>query len=609
MYAKRIQIVNYGPIDRLDITFPFEGDTPKPVVLVGENGSGKSILLSHIVNGLISAKDLVHPDTPEVERNKVYKIRSGFYIKSRKEFYFARVDFQDDLFIEEIWSKRLKETYSNPPAELSGKEAKAAWKKMNQKRDNHFDSNINDTKEDAVKNIFSQNCILYFPPNRFEEPAWLNEENLIAKAEYLDLKHIKGYTSRKIINYSPLRVNQNWLFEVIYDRAVFELQTSHLNMPVQNSQRTVPIPVFRGYSGQATHTYDMALQIVRSIIKEDQNIRFGIGERHNRVVSVQGESGPLVPNIFQLSSGATSLLNLFLSILRDFDLSNSSLTKAGDIRGIVVVDEIDLHLHVAHQYTILPELIRMFPNVQFVVTTHSPLFVLGMKTLYGEDGFALYRLPHGQQISPEEFSEFEIAYQSFTKTIKFSDDIQTAIENAQKPIVFAEGATDVKYLQRAFCLIGQNELLERIELKDGGGFGNLDKIWTSYKQLAEVIPQRMLLLYDCDKSIGCKNNGNLFRRNVPLQSNHPVQKGIENLLSKSTLEKARKHKPAFINVTSEHTTTKRGENKTVPEKWTVDSDEKTNLCDWICENGTADDFQHFQTVFELLEEALGGVSN
>ena len=185
------------------------------------------------------------------------------------------------------------------------------------KKANYFDSNINGSKEDAVKNIFSQNCILYFPPNRFEEPAWLNEENLIAKAEYLELKHLKGYTSRKVINYSPLRDNQNWLFEVIYDRAVFEIQTPRFNIPVENSQRTIPVPVFRGYSGQATHTYEIALQIVRNIIKEGQNIRFGIGERHNRVVSVQGESGQLVPNIFQLSSGETSLLNLFLSILRD----------------------------------------------------------------------------------------------------------------------------------------------------------------------------------------------------------------------------------------------------------------------------------------------------
>ena len=84
MYIKRIQLVNYGPIDHLDITFPFEGDTPKPVVLVGENGSGKSILLSHIVNGMVSAKDIIYPETPEVEEGRVYKIRASFLHQIRK---------------------------------------------------------------------------------------------------------------------------------------------------------------------------------------------------------------------------------------------------------------------------------------------------------------------------------------------------------------------------------------------------------------------------------------------------------------------------------------------------------------------------------------------
>ena len=56
MYTTRIQIANYGPIERLDITFPFDGERPKPLVLVGPNGSGKSIVLSHIVNGLLAAQ-------------------------------------------------------------------------------------------------------------------------------------------------------------------------------------------------------------------------------------------------------------------------------------------------------------------------------------------------------------------------------------------------------------------------------------------------------------------------------------------------------------------------------------------------------------------------
>ena len=46
-------------------------------MLVDENGSGKSILLSHIVNGLISAKGIAYPETPEVELGKVYKLRSN----------------------------------------------------------------------------------------------------------------------------------------------------------------------------------------------------------------------------------------------------------------------------------------------------------------------------------------------------------------------------------------------------------------------------------------------------------------------------------------------------------------------------------------------------
>ena len=79
MYAKHVQIANYGPIERLSITFPIDEDGPKPIVLVGENGSGKSVLLSHIVNGLMLAQQSAYPDTPEVEVGKVYKLRSPQY--------------------------------------------------------------------------------------------------------------------------------------------------------------------------------------------------------------------------------------------------------------------------------------------------------------------------------------------------------------------------------------------------------------------------------------------------------------------------------------------------------------------------------------------------
>ena len=61
----------------------------------------------------------------------------------------------------------------------------------------------------------------------------------------------------------------------------------------------------------------------------------------------------------------------------------------------MLIDEVDLHLHAIHQYEVLPSLIRLFPKVQFIVTTHSPLFVLGMNETVGENGFAIYRMPEG----------------------------------------------------------------------------------------------------------------------------------------------------------------------------------------------------------------------
>jgi predicted ATP-binding protein involved in virulence len=44
-------------------------------------------------------------------------------------------------------------------------------------------------------------------------------------------------------------------------------------------------------------------------------------------------------------------------------------------KGIVMVDEIDLHLHPKWQMTVLPMLARALPNIQFIVTSHSPLIV------------------------------------------------------------------------------------------------------------------------------------------------------------------------------------------------------------------------------------------
>ena len=610
MYTNRVQLANYGPIEKLDIEFPFEDEIPKPIVLVGENGSGKSIFLSHVVNGLVTAKGVAYPETPEVDLGRAYKLRSNAYIKPGSEYSFGRVDYDGGFFVEEIRLRPNKQEHSDPPADILGTAAEAVWNKVNPGKNDFYDSNLidDDSTAQTLKTFFTKNCVLYFPFNRFEEPAWLNEENLKAQAQYMDIKHISGYTSRRLLTYSPLRGNQDWLFDLAYDRAVFELQTPRINFPVTDSDIAIPVPVFTGYLGDAARTYEAALEIVRVVVRRT-DVRFGIGRRNNRVVTIESETGQLVPNIFQLSSGETSLLDLFLSILRDFDLCGTPFPGTTEIRGIVVVDEIDLHLHATHQHEILPLLIQMFPKVQFVVTTHSPLFVLGMNKLFGENGFALYRMPQGQKISPEEFSEFGDAYESFRATRKFSADIRTAIEQSQKPIVLLEGTTDQRYVEKAASVLGKEAILQSLQLRYGGGGGNLVNIWKEWKApLTDILPQKVVLLFDCDKQRSEQDKGQLLQRSIPFHADNPVKKGIENLFPELTLSKAYGCTPAFFDISSSHTNTVRGEEKQIAERWTVNEAEKTNLCTWLCDNGTEEDFIAFQAIFELLEGILDSSS-
>ena len=608
MYAERIRLINYGPIEHVDIAFPFEERRPKPVVLVGDSGSGKSVLQSHIVNGLTLAQTVAFPESADVQTGKVYKLRSTSYIKPPHQYYFGSVDFSGGISIGEIRTQTSKRQGDAIPSNIVEDAAQQAWTNIPVgENDYQFGPAENQEKVRRVKDAMGAHCVLYLPPNRFEEPAWLNVDNLNAKANHMDLSHITGHTNRHIIHYSPMREVQHWLFEVVYDRVAFELQTVQANIPVQRTPESVSVPVslFLGYRGQSTDTYHIALNIVQQVIRRYTNVRFGIGPRHNRAVSLVGDGQTVVPNIFQLASGELSLLALFLTIVRDYDLCGEGLASEHSIKGIVVVDEIETHLSVVQQNEILPKLIKLFPNVQFVVTTHSALFVLGMEREFGTDGFGLYRLPEGHQISPEEFSEFGNAYHVFTDTATFSDDVRNAIRQSHMPIVYVDGATDVKYVQRAADLLGRSYTKANVELRPAGGDSQLAKIWNSARLLgADLTPEKVVILHDCDSNATNTSEGNVFRRVVPLVDENPITRGVENLLSESTLKKAMDDKPAFIDVTPEHPSMLRGDLVTIPEQWVVNPDEKGNLCDWICANGVADDFAGFSVIFEILDEIL-----
>lgn len=74
----------------------------------------------------------------------------------------------------------------------------------------------------------------------------------------------------------------------------------------------------------------------------------------------------------QLSDGFSAILGIISELIMRMEGYN---VQSYDLKGIVIIDEIETHLHVDLQRKILPFLIDFFPGLQFIVTTHSP-FVL-----------------------------------------------------------------------------------------------------------------------------------------------------------------------------------------------------------------------------------------
>ncbi|MGL5085897.1 MAG: AAA family ATPase, partial [Clostridium sp.] len=75
----------------------------------------------------------------------------------------------------------------------------------------------------------------------------------------------------------------------------------------------------------------------------------------------------------ELSDGFSAVLDILMNLILRMENNRQGLSYSKE--GIVLIDEVETHLHIGLQKRILPFLTSFFPNIQFIVTTHSP-FVL-----------------------------------------------------------------------------------------------------------------------------------------------------------------------------------------------------------------------------------------
>lgn len=564
MYLEKIIIKNISAIKNLEFTASFtEEGNPKPIVIVGENGSGKTTLLSSIIDSFYEISSKLFNNVAKMENisRKFYKINSTSNLSFGENKGFALIKYKSKNIGKPIEYIDYINCNTDDIKEFCSFSLES---KSNKQTTELYGNSI-----ERLRQEWNTQAHYYQPANRYEEPFWKNPN---FDVKFKEKEIYNNIYDKELEITTSFEKNYSYIMDIALDMLLYE----------NNKDRLL---------------WDK----INKILQEIKHKTFEFKLLHRSFGSRLGiaKNGKLfLNNINKLSLGELTLLNLFINIVRHTDSSNEIIDK---LEGIVVIDEIDVHLHSNLQSEVLPSLIKLFPKIQFIITTHSPLFVLGMQDKFKDNGgFDLFEMSSSERISAEDFSEFKNAYSAFTNTKTFEENIA----KSKLPLVLVEGDYDIRYIKHVCTLFQREDILHNITLYDADGYENLNKIWKN-KTVIEYFDKKILLLYDCDTEVENKDSNNIFKRIIPPQKDALFDRGIENLFSKETISKIRNVKCEYIDFTPSHETEVRGKKENIPDKYSINKDEKRNLCNWICENGTEEDFENFKVILEIIDEFLG----
>ena len=84
-------------------------------------------------------------------------------------------------------------------------------------------------------------------------------------------------------------------------------------------------------------------------------------------------------SIYDLSTGYRAILSMMMELAYRAAVLNPTMTDFSKLEGVVLIDEIDAHLHPKWQWKILDAIQQIFPSVQFIIATHSPIVISSIK--------------------------------------------------------------------------------------------------------------------------------------------------------------------------------------------------------------------------------------
>tara|TARA_R110002051_G_scaffold225236_1_gene288200 strand:- start:337 stop:2247 length:1911 start_codon:yes stop_codon:yes gene_type:complete len=476
-HIEKIIIVNRAPFKKIKLDFK-ENEI---AVLTAINGSGKTTILSHIVDAW---HEMVRPHFPkefENKENKYYRVSSPIYNLDRSKPSFVYIRFRslegayDYLDIRD----NSTELEYNDAIKIEGKIPYSQFNSSLTKAHNLKITSSNFTKQVAEK-LFLNNITTYFPSYRFEAPGYLNEPYKVI----LDFKKLSGYSG--YLN-NPLEVITglpqlaNWIMDIVLDMSI-------------------------NPTGPEIILFNNLNQIITKSLtsKNLGQLRFGFGNRgmgSTRIQIVKSVSSESVyPTIFNLSSGESSIFCLFGELLKQADnyQKNISLNK---ITGIVLIDEVDKHLHIKLQKEVLPKLFILFPNIQFILSSHSPFLSMGLAEevlnrtkIVDLDNFGISTDPSSNKLYQEVYNMM------ISENSRFKNLYQTLSSNISEgnlPLIITEGKTDTQHIKRAKEILNIRDCeCEFYEITENWGDSELKRL---LEQLSKIEQSRTIIgIFDRD---------------------------------------------------------------------------------------------------------------
>ena len=167
--------------------------------------------------------------------------------------------------------------------------------------------------------------------------------------------------------------------EKLFLKYMVHLKTQQAYARNENDQETV----------EAIQNWFENLQRALKVLLDDESVQLKYDyKEYNFQILEQGRQ-PI--GFDQLSDGYASVIQMVTNLIMRMEHRDDQKMPLFhyDVQGIVLIDEIETHLHIELQKKILPFLTEFFPRIQFIVTTHSP-YILNSISNYSRPYYLYY---------------------------------------------------------------------------------------------------------------------------------------------------------------------------------------------------------------------------